>query len=277
MPVLEGVPTTKEARAIEKLIFALDIDDLKTAEQLVADVLPYAGYVKIGYEFMYLMNELSFPHVDDETAHLKLTNFRNLMKILSGKIFWDAKLSDIPNQVKQAMEIIARYGVRMVTVHANSSVESLRAVVEAAHAGRNGNNHSVRVLAVTLLTSINDQTSYRDFNRSAKAQVMQMATNAVLAGADGVFCSGEELEFLSQFPEFRNLDKVVTGVRPATYYATYDDHHRVIEPQKAIRAGAKHLVVGRPIRRATGTPPAKAAYLIHQEILKALPESDSAE
>jgi orotidine-5'-phosphate decarboxylase len=55
---------------------------------------------------------------------------------------------------------------------------------------------------------------------------------------------------------------MVPGVRPS--WAGADDQKRVMTPAEAMRAGATHLVIGRPILKAAD--PAEAARRIAQEI-----------
>ena len=63
----------------------------------------------------------------------------------------------------------------------------------------------------------------------------------------GVVCSGQELGRVRAVAP--KLYKVVPGIRPAGTDA--GDQKRVMTPELAITQGATHLVVGRPIMKAS--------------------------
>jgi len=76
-----------------------------------------------------------------------------------------------------------------------------------------------------------------------------------------VVCSALEASMLrSLLGEAFQL--VTPGIRPAN--AQTDDQSRIMTPSAAIRAGANHLVIGRPITRSVD--PVQALLLINQEI-----------
>lgn len=265
------IPPDILEQARQKIIFALDTRDLQKGPELVQNLLPYIGCVKIGYEFYFAMEELFYPHVECEYAQQRFVKMRTFMKSLSGKIFVDAKLNDTESQVKHAMHVARTYQARMITVHANAGVEVLRQAVQESSSKDNESSadtihHKTLVLAVTLLSSADDDTTERDFNRSAKAHIRRMAENAVLAGADGIYCAAAHLEYLNRFDELKSLIKVVDGIRPEGLYACKDDHQQVLGVKEAIREGADYLVIGRPIACALGMPPDEAARRITEEI-----------
>lgn len=269
-----NIPSGILDEAREKIIFALDTRDLQRGHELIRSLLPYIGYVKIGYEFDCAMKELFYPHVKDEFALKQFADMRTFMRSLSGKICVDAKLNDIKSQVKHAMQVAHTYQARMITIHANAGIEVLCQAVQESRTYLPDTgaviDHKTLVLAVTLLSSANDDTVERDFNRSAKAHVRRMAENAVLAGADGIYCTAAHLEYLNQFEEFKSLIKVVDGVRPESFYAGRDDHQQIRGVREAVRAGADYLVIGRPIACAVGMRPDEAARRISEEIGRAL-------
>ena len=94
---------------------------------------------------------------------------------------------------------------------------------------------------------------------------MVLRTRRILdAGGDGVIASGSSVARLrSAYPQ---ILIVTPGIRPSG--AATDDHKRSLTPAEAIRAGADHLVVGRPIR--TADDPCGTAKRIQEEIAAAL-------
>jgi orotidine-5'-phosphate decarboxylase len=91
--------------------------------------------------------------------------------------------------------------------------------------------------------------------------VLKRARQAVAAGCDGVIASGLEAAPLrSALPAGALI--VTPGIRPAD--GAPGDQRRVVTPMLAFRAGADHIVVGRPIRDAAD--PYRAASAIQEEI-----------
>ncbi len=162
-------------------------------------------------------------------------------------VFVDAKLHDIPAQVEGAMTSIAKLGASYVTVHATGGFDMVKAAVGAA-------GEDLRVLAVTILTSLDDGELERLGLGPTEDAVLRLAERALEAGANGLVCSPLELEAVRRrFGE--GPDLVVPGIRPAG--AGADDQRRTLGPREAMDAGATLLVVGRPITAASD--PATAA------------------
>jgi len=176
-------------------------------------------------------------------------------------VFADVKVHDIPNTVAGAAREIARLGAAVFNVHASGGAEMMRAAKEAAGSV----DPNVKVIAVTVLTSMADQ-ELRTVGQgdSVALQVERLARLAKEAGLDGVVCSPRETEVVRRAcgPEFLI---VTPGVRPAG--AAMGDQRRVTTPLEAVRAGADILVVGRPITAAAD--PAAAARAIAEEVAPA--------
>jgi len=77
-----------------------------------------------------------------------------------------------------------------------------------------------------------------------------------------VIASPREAAAIRALPQARGRLIVTPGVRPAG--AAMGDQKRVATPAEAIRAGADHVVIGRPITQAAD--PAAAARAILAEI-----------
>lgn len=233
--------------AKDRVIVALDVSSLEEAELLVLELAPYVGYFKIG---LRLITAVGTP---------------NAVRFLHGlhcKVFLDGKFCDIPHTVGEAAAAAAELRVAMFNVHASASVEAMKAAVK--------NKKSSLVLAVTVLTSLSNDDALYIFGASVKTQVFQFALDAKEAGVDGLICSPQELELLSQEKELDGLLKITPGVRPR--WAAANDQKRMMTPGEAILAGADMVVMGRPITnppKEIGTP-AQAAQLIYEEIESAL-------
>ena len=224
---------------------ALDTTDLARARQLAGLVAPHVGGLKLGLEFFLAQGLANTAEVAGSTP-----------------LFLDLKLHDIPNTVAGAIRAIAALKPEFLTVHAAGGPAMLRAAVgEAAEAaGRTG--HRIKLLGVTVLTSLDDGDLDAIGQQGPAAdQVRRLALLARTCGLDGVICSPYEVAGLRAElgPDFQ---LVVPGIRPAG--AALGDQKRVMGPREAIAAGASRLVIGRPITDAPD--PAAAARAIAAEL-----------
>jgi orotidine-5'-phosphate decarboxylase len=142
--------------------------------------------------------------------------------------------------VKRAVAQVARHGVRLLTVHASSSV--MRAAME----GKSGS--SLQILGVTVLTSF-DESDLRDYGHAGTVEelVDQRVRNAAAAGVEGIVCSPLEVARVRRIAG-PNMILVTPGVRSAG--ASVGDQKRVATPREAIDNGASYLVIGRQVTRA---------------------------
>ena len=234
--------------ARSRLIVALDVPSRQAALALADELAGHVGMLKIGLELFVAEGPQIVRELGQRHPSLDL--------------FLDLKLHDIPNTMVGAIRSAARLGARFITVHAGSGVAHLRACVEAA-------GEDAGILAVTVLTSQDEQACREaGHTRSPAELVERRARVAAEAGCAGLVCSGVELEHVVAAAP--TLAKVVPGIRPAG--AEIGDQKRVMTPGRAIRAGATHLVVGRPIRQARD--PAAAADAIVAELAANLPSAD---
>jgi orotidine-5'-phosphate decarboxylase len=229
--------------ARDRLIVALDVPNASAARVIAGQVGDAAGFIKVGKQ---LFTAEGPPVVRDLVA--------------SGRrVFLDLKFHDIANTVAGAVTSAAQLGVSMLTVHASGGSKMLRAAVEAA--GPSG----PMVLAVTVLTSLNDQ-DMTEIGVAGRAsdQVLRLAGLARACGCPGIVASPSEAAEIRR--ELGTGFAIVTpGIRPSG--SQVGDQARVATPADAIGAGATHLVVGRPI--TADKDPAAAARRVLAEIEEA--------
>ena len=227
-----------------ELIVALDVDSRAAAVEAVRKIGDAVGFYKIGLELF--------------TA--EGPDVVRAVKDLGKKVFLDLKLHDIPRTVERAVRSAGRLGVDLMTIHSVGGRAMIRAAADAAAGfGADG----PRILAVTVLTSL-DQGDLADIGvagRTPAEQVAAMAAFATANGAHGLVCSPMEVGALSRSLPAGTLF-VTPGVRPAG--AAVGDQKRVATPADAVRDGATHLVVGRPVMAAAD--PAAAARAICAEM-----------
>ncbi len=227
-----------------ELIVALDVQTRDEAVAKVKEIGESVGFYKIGMELF--------------TA--EGPDVVKAVKDLGKKIFLDLKFHDIPRTVERAIRSGGKLGVDLMTIHSVGGKAMIRAAADAAaEFGATG----PKILAVTVLTSL-DQTDLEDVGivgRTPADQVAAMAKFAVDNGAHGLVCSPKEVGTLSRSLPAGTLF-ITPGVRPAG--AAVGDQKRVATPADAVRDGATHLVVGRPILAADN--PAEAARLVLAEM-----------
>ncbi len=211
--------------AADRLCAALDFPSFAAAEPFARAVAPHVGMLKVGLELFVAEGP---PVVRAAAA-------------LGRPVFLDLKLHDIPNTVAGAARSAAASGAALLTVHAAGGEEMVRAAVRGAGPG-------VRVLAVTVLTSL-DAAALDAIGLAGppEAAVVRLARLAVGAGAGGLVCSPHEVAAVRAAVGPGPL-LVVPGVRPAG--AAKGDQARVATPAEAVRAGADVIVLGRPLRDA---------------------------
>ena len=227
--------------ARERLIVALDVPSVATAEALVARLGESVWFYKIGYQLAFA-GGLPF------AAGL----------IAAGKqVFLDLKLHDIGNTVTKGVESVAELGATFLTVHAYPQT------MKAAVAGKRGS--TLRILAVTVLTSYDDSDlAAAGYDMSVAELAAARAMQARDTGVDGLVCSAEEAANLRGIVG-PGMVLVTPGIRPAG--SASGDQKRIMMPAQAIESGADYLVVGRPVVEAVD--PRAAADAIVAEIEQA--------
>jgi len=239
--------------AKQRLIFALDVDNLEDARNWVEKLQGQVGVFKIGKQL--------FTRCGPEVV--------NLVQDGGCDVFLDLKYHDIPNTVAMAGLEALRLGVRMFNVHALGGFEMMaKLVAEIDKACPRGNPNRPILLAVTILTSSTEETLRGvGIDRPVQVMVPKLARLAKDAGMDGVVASPKEVGLIRDVCG-EDFLIVTPGVRPT--FASQDDQKRVTTPGEALRSGADYLVVGRPISAAAD--PALAAGMILQEMQAALDE-----
>lgn len=171
------------------------------------------------------------------------------------EVFLDLKWHDIPNTVASAVEGARELGVAMATIHTLGGIEMMRAAAVASEG-------KVGIVGVTVLTSLSPEGYAAATGRGivdAEEEVRRLAKGAAGAGLRGVVYSPHEVAAVrSVLPTGAWI--VVPGIRRAGEAA--GDQARVAGPEDAVRAGATHLVVGRPLLQASDP---KAAVREYQE------------
>jgi orotidine-5'-phosphate decarboxylase len=235
----------------DRLIFALDVPDFDRAASLIDALGDAITFYKVGLE---LILSRDFVRVLDR------------LEDLGKSVFVDGKLYDVPQTIESAVRQLARGGARFTTVHGTGPL------LEAACRVRDETRGDLRILAVTVLTSL-DKRDLIELGYGPDVEVERLvvdrAGHALRLGCDGVIASGREARALRDAHGDGFLI-VSPGIRPVE---RDDDQKRVVTPEAAFRAGADHIVVGRPIRDAADP---RAAAEAMQATIRSLFSGDPA-
>jgi orotidine-5'-phosphate decarboxylase len=212
----------------EKLCIALDYPSRGEILSAARRFGSKAGWLKVGLEAFVAEG----PSIVSEVAET------------GARVFLDLKLHDIPTTVARAVAAAVRSGASMVNVHAFGG----RDMLVAARASANAAGPFVKVIAVTLLTSL-DSRLLADLPVSGHPEgiARRLAVLAKDCGLDGVVCAPPDVREIKAACGSAFL-AVVPGIRPAG--TDRHDQRRVATPADALLEGADLLVVGRPVTAA---------------------------
>lgn len=213
-----------ETPADPRLIVPLDVPTADQARAAVVRLGEAVSFYKVGLELF----------ATDGMAVARE------LKRAGKQVFLDWKLHDIPTTVEKATAAICGARCDFLTVHGEPQV------MAAAVRGRAG--APLKILAVTVLTSLDDaDLSEMGYAEGARALVERRIRQAIAAGCDGVIASPHEAALARRLggPDFL---VVTPGVRPD--WSAKNDQARAATPAEALKAGASHIVCGRPITAA---------------------------
>jgi len=233
--------------ADQRLIVAIDVNTMEKVQQLVEVLGDRVNYYKVGMELFYSVGS-------------KVITY---LRAQGKDVFLDLKLHDIPNTVGQSLAALTDLGISMLNVHASGGPAMMAAAAQAVK----DRAHTLgikrpKLIAVTVLTSINhDEWTALGYNLDLSKQVVHLARLAQCAGLDGVVASPQEAEQIRAACGDEFII-VTPGIRPSG--AAINDQSRIASPASALKNGAHHLVIGRPITAAED--PQRAVEAILQEM-----------
>ncbi|NIA23663.1 MAG: orotidine-5'-phosphate decarboxylase, partial [Proteobacteria bacterium] len=160
----------------ERLIVALDVDNIDTVKNITDELDGIVSFYKIG---MQLFTKFG-PDIVRE------------VKKKGNRVFLDLKFHDIPNTVANAVYSATDIGVDLLTIHTLGGFEMMEQAMKAA---LDGDNKKVRVVGVTMLTSLSEaflKDILQVYDKSINDMVLILAKAAKSAGLDGVVASSFE-------------------------------------------------------------------------------------
>jgi orotidine-5'-phosphate decarboxylase len=200
---------------VDQLLVALDLDSAAEAHAMADGLRGAVGGFKVNVHLF----------TQEGPAFVKALVERG------DRVFLDLKFHDIPNTVASAVRAAARLGVWMLNVHASGGRSMLEAARRAADQSAEDHGHRPLVIAVTVLTSLNELALGEvGIPAHPDAQAERLAALAQDAGLDGVVASPLEARRIRERcgPEFLI---VTPGIRGAADRA--DDQARTLSAVSA--------------------------------------------
>ncbi len=216
-----------------ELIVALDVQGVEEALLIAEKLQGIVPWVKVGLELFVQSGP-------DIIAKLKGLGF---------KVFLDLKMYDIPNTVHGGVLSACHMGVDLLTIHTQGGERMAKAAMQAVKQYADSTQGAIPLIfGVTVLTSMEKgelPLSAQDLH----PLILDLAQKAHTWGLNGVVCSGHEASDIQKLCGGELLC-LCPGIRPLSKEENSDDQKRVMTPAKAVQAGARFLVVGRPIIQA---------------------------
>ena len=158
--------------------------------------------------------------------------------------FWlDLKINDIPQTALSAIDSLKDLKkCKFITAHANGGHEMLKAIKKKA----NKINKNLKVLGVTVLTSLNNKTlKEMGHTKNVKQLVMKQAELIKKSGCDGIVCSPQEAMIVRK--KYKNLLIITPGIR--LLGESSNDQKRIMTPKQAFENKVSGIVIGRSLTK----------------------------
>jgi len=243
---------TKPQNVEERIILALDVDNLDEVKDLVLTLKDHVGYFKVGLQ---LITSCGFQAI-------------KVIKENGGKVYCDLKFHDIPNTVAHACSNLVKNDVDFFNLHIQGGSKMVSQAVKASKdTAKSLNIAPPTILGIGLLSSFGQRTLTQELcvEKNIEEYILQLAQVAKDNGLDGVVAGASEaIKIRQQMGE----DFIILCPATRPTWATVNDQVRVDTPTEAIKAGVDYLVIGRPITHAEDR--ISAIKLIIDEIQTAL-------
>ncbi len=159
------------------------------------------------------------------------------------KPFWlDVKIADVPNTALSALDSLKDLkNLRYITVHASGGLEMLKAVTKKAKKI----NTSLKILVVTILTSLNNKSVKElGYKSTVEKLVLKQAALIKKSGAAGCVCSAKEAKIIRK--KYKNFFIVTPGIKLPGDKTNWDQA-RVETPANAFKNNVSAIVIGRSL------------------------------
>lgn len=225
---------TKPENTKDRIILALDVDDLGEAEKLVVELKDYVGFFKVGLQLFTSYGFSAIKMIRDNGA----------------KVYCDLKFHDIPSTVSHACSNLIKHNINFFNIHLQGGSKMISQVVKASKdTAKNLGIDSPTILGVSLLSSFGQRTLSEELcvEKNIEDYIVKLAQLAKDNGLDGVVAGASEAKRIRQ--EFGD-DFIILCPATRPTWAAVNDQIRVDTPAEAIKLGVDYLVIGRPITDA---------------------------
>lgn len=225
---------TKPTTSKDRIILALDVDDLGEAEKLVIELKDYVGFFKVGLQ---LFTSYGFSAI-------------KMIKDHGGKVYCDLKFHDIPNTVSHACSNLIKHNINFFNIHLQGGSKMITHVVKTAKdTAKNLQIEPPTILGISLLSSFGQRTLTEELcvEKNIEDYIIKLAQLAKNNSLDGIVAGASESKRIRQ--EFGE-DFIILCPATRPTWAAVNDQVRVDTPTEAIKAGVDYLVIGRPITDA---------------------------
>ncbi len=243
-----------------KLIIALDNLSPWEAKERVQDILSKNAEYKGRIIFK----------IHDIVALIWFEGISELFQDIDCRFMLDPKWNDIPNTLKNYITQLHRSWlwekIEYITLHVSWGSEMLR----VAQATKDEFLPNAKLLAITAMTSLDDNDTSQIFDDTAKHSVLKLTKIALDAGIEWIVCSTHEAQALREVYG-NDFDLITPWVRFA--WGDHWDQKRVMTPSRAIQQGATNIVMGRPILQSDDVWEAVARFFREIEEVEYLTEN----
>ena len=208
-----------------KLILALDLNNLEEALSLAKKVKDKIFTVKLGLEFF--------------NSHGK-KGIREFNKIGINNIMLDLKLNDIPQTVYKAIKALDDIEFGFLTIHGQGGKSMIDKAKEAASEIKS----NPKIMMVTILTALNDEDLKAIGNNSTVIEQVEKLAKVAKEMDVGIVCSGQEAKIVRKIIG-PNLLIFTPGIRMDS--DNKDDQQRVCTPVESIKNGSDKIIMGRSL------------------------------
>lgn len=242
----------KPKEAKERIVLALDVDELNEAEKLVVELKDYVGFFKVGLQ---LFTSYGFEAI-------------KMIKKNGGKVYCDLKFHDIPHVISHACSNLIKHDIDFFNLHLQGGSKMIcQAVKTSKETAKTLGIEPPTVLGVGLLSSFGQRTLTEELcvEKTVEDYIITLAKTAKNCGLNGIIAGASETK------NIRNIigdDFIVLCPATRPTWAAVNDQVRVDTPTEAIKAGVDYMVIGRPITDAENR--ISAINLIIDEINLAL-------
>ncbi len=208
-----------------KLILALDLNNLEEALSLAKKVKDKIFTVKLGLEFF--------------NSHGK-KGIREFNKIGINNIMLDLKLNDIPQTVYKAIKALDDIEFGFLTIHGQGG----KSMIDKAKKATSEIKSNPKIMMVTILTALNDEDLKAIGNNSTVIEQVEKLAKVAKEMNVGIVCSGQEAKIVRKIIG-PNLLIFTPGIRMDV--DNKDDQQRVCTPAESIKNGSDKIIMGRSL------------------------------